>query len=90
MGSLRSLPRNQIIHISITTPKSRFASGELTSACKRSDSSGWYERALRERGRCLSTSKAIVEGIVVVCMYMQTAVLASAIVKVSDAFRARV
>jgi hypothetical protein len=31
-----------------------------------------------------------VEGIVVVCMYMQTAVLASAIVKVSDAFRARV
>jgi hypothetical protein len=45
---------------------------------------------LRERGRCLSTSKAIVEGIVVVCMYMQTAVLASAIVKVSDAFRARV
>ena len=91
MGSLRSLPRNQIIHISITTPKSRFASGELTSACKRSDSSGWYERALRERGRCLSTSKAIADVlVVVVCMYLRTPVLAWAIVKVSDAFRARV
>ena len=45
---------------------------------------------LRERGRCLSTSKAIVDVVVVVCMYLQTPVLAWAIVKVSDAFRARV
>jgi hypothetical protein len=40
----------------------------LTSAFKRSESSGWYERASRERGRCLSTSRAIVDVIVVVCI----------------------
>jgi hypothetical protein len=40
----------------------------LTSAFKRSESSGWYERASRERGRCLSTSSAIVDVIVVVCI----------------------
>lgn len=33
-----------------------------TSALRRSDRSGWYERASIDRGRCLSTSNAIVVG----------------------------
>lgn len=62
--------------ISIAALESRFAPDELTSAFRRSESSGWYERASRERGRCLSTSKAILDVIFVVCMYLRTAVLA--------------